>query len=69
MTILELADKINATLERIRDCGQNPDEVPVTLQLTHGTGDAEGHASMDVVWDNNTQASGCVIVADLEWSS
>lgn len=66
MTLLELADKLSAVLERVRDEGQNPDDIPVTLQLNSGDYDRWGHASMDVCWDNNTQATGCVIVADLE---
>ena len=51
---------------RVESEGQKADDIPVTLQLEHGSGDRWGHASMDVVWDNNTQATGCVIVADLE---
>lgn len=66
MTLLELADKLSAVMERVRDEGQNPDDIPVTLQLNSGDYDRWGHASMDVCWDNNTQATGCVIVADLE---
>lgn len=69
MTLLELKDKIDDTIERIREAGQSPDDIPVTLQLEHGGGDAWGHSSMDVVWDNNTQATGCVIVADMDGKS
>jgi len=66
MTLLELHDKITSTMERIREEGQNPDDIPVTLQLNHGDGDKWGSESMDVCWDNNTQATGCVIIADFE---
>jgi hypothetical protein len=66
MTLLELYDKLNRTIHRVREEGQNPDDIPVTLQLNGGEYDRCGHASMDVCWDNNTQATGCVIVADLE---
>lgn len=66
MTLLELKDKIDDAIDRVEQSGQKPDDIPVTLQLEHGSGDRWGHASMDVVWDNNTQATGCVIVADLE---
>ena len=66
MTLLELHDEITATMERIRGAGQNPDDIPVTLQLNHGENDKWGHASMEVCWDNNTQATGCVIIADME---
>jgi len=66
MTLLELHDDIVKTIDRIREEGQNPDDIPVTLQLNHDDGDKWGHASMEVCWDNNTQATGCVIVADLE---
>lgn len=66
MTLLELHDKITSTMERIREEGKNPDDIPVTLQLNHGDGDKWGSESMDVCWDNNTQATGCVIIADFE---
>ncbi len=66
MTLLELADKISTTLENVRDEGLNPDDIPVTLQLNHGDGDSWGHKDIDVCWDNNTQATGCVIIATLE---
>lgn len=66
MTLLELHDEIVKTIDRIREEGQNPDDIPVTLQLNHGDGDKWGYASMEVCWDNNTQATGCVIIADLE---
>ncbi len=66
MTLLELHDAIVSTMERIREEGQAPDDIPVTLQLNHGDGDKWGHESIEVCWDNNTQATGCVIIADLE---
>jgi len=66
MTLLELHDKIVRTIDRIREEGQDPDDIPVTLQLNHGNGDKWGHENMDVVWDDNTQATGCVIIADFE---
>ncbi len=66
MTILELKDKVDATIERVIECGQSPDDIPVTLQLESGSRTACGGLSMDVVWDNNAQATGCVIVADME---
>lgn len=66
MTLLELHDEITATMQRIREAGQNPDDIPVTLQLNHGDNDKWGHSSMEVCWDNNTQATGCVIIADME---
>lgn len=68
MTLIELQDKIADTIERIRAEGQNPDDIPVTLQL-EGETQRWGHADMDVVWDNNTQATGCVIVATLDGES
>lgn len=65
MTLLELHDKITSTMERIREEGQNPDDIPVTLQIC-GEDDQWGHEDMDVCWDNNTQCTGCVIIATRE---
>jgi hypothetical protein len=66
MTLLELHDEIVATMDRVREGGRNPDDIPVTLQLNHGDDDKWGYTSMAVCWDDNTQATGCVIVADME---
>lgn len=68
MTLIELQDKIAETIERVRAAGQNPDDIFVTIQLESGS-QYWGHADMDVVWDNNTQATGCVIVATLDGES
>lgn len=64
MTLLELKDKIDAVIGRVQDAGLNPDSIPVTLQLDDGEDPAWGHESLDVVWDDNTLATGCVLVAD-----
>jgi len=66
MTLLELKDRVDDALERAKIEGQNPDTIPVTLQLENGEKSVWGHGSMEVVWDNNTQATGCVIIADLD---
>ncbi len=65
MNLIELQKQIEATIERVRERGESPENVPVTLQLAGDCLTVWGSGDIKVVEDNNTQATGCVICAEI----
>lgn len=66
MNLIELQRKIELTIECVRERGADPEEIPVSLQLGGGDLIAWGGKRMEIIEDDNSFASGCVIRADME---
>lgn len=68
MTLSELKEEVDAAIERAIEHGESPDSVAVSLQIDGLSGDVPGEASVwardsiELHYDNNGQASGCVLV-------
>ena len=65
MNLAELRDAIASTIERVEEYGKRPEAVPVSLQLDRDDRTACGATDVEVVWDNDTMASGCVVSAEM----
>jgi hypothetical protein len=68
MTLTELKLKADQSVQRALECGANPDEIGVTLQLDYpgSVPSVWGSESVELHYDNNGTASGCVLVASLD---
>lgn len=68
MNLLELKRMADAAVQQAIECGESPDEIPVTLQIDGPTaGDSVYSAEeVELHYDNNMQASGCVLTAVLD---
>lgn len=68
MTLTQLKKQVDAAYEYALDCHQSPDSIPVTLQLNRDGDEGDAictHEDVEVHYDNNTYATGCVICATL----
>ena len=65
MNLSELDTKVQAAIEHAKECGESPDEIRVSLQIDDSDGPGGVWSSEDVElhYDNNGQASGCVLTA------
>lgn len=64
MTLSELNEKVEKAIELAKDSGENPDEITVSLQLDNFEGEVIWSAeNLHLFYDNNINASGCVIGA------
>ena len=69
MTLRELVTKaINATLYA-EECGVSPDDVIVSLQIDGPAGESACSMDVELHYDNNGQASGCVLLGYVEEKS
>lgn len=67
MTLSELKAKVDMAAERAREFGVTLDEIVVTLQIDGVSGGSLWtDKGVDLHYDNDTFASGCVIGAILE---
>jgi len=67
MTLSELKKEVDAAIESAIDQGQKPDEIVVSLQIEEvdgmsGNGTVWAKDEVELHYDNNAQASGCVLV-------
>lgn len=68
MTLTQLKKRVDAAYEYAIDCLQSPDSIPVTLQLNRDGDEGDAictHEDVEVHYDNNACATGCVICATL----
>ncbi|WP_320043195.1 hypothetical protein [uncultured Desulfobacter sp.] len=67
MNLSELKTKVEQAIEHAVECGASPDEITVSLQIEDSAGEtAWANENVELHYDNNCQASGCVLLADLE---
>lgn len=68
MTLTQLKKRVDAAYEYALDCHQSPDSIPVTIQLNRDGDEGDAictHEDVEVHYDNNACATGCVICATL----
>ena len=68
MTLAQLKQRVDDAIEYAIDCHQDPNTIPVTLQLNCDGDESDALCTsedVEVHWDNNCCASGCVITATL----
>jgi hypothetical protein len=64
MTLTELKEKVAEAIERAEHIGDNPDNIPVALQIERPGNDAIwADADVELHYDGGFQATGCVIQA------
>lgn len=67
MKLSELKSKVDQAIEHAKECGESPDEIDVSLQIEDSKGEVVwANTYVRLHYDNNCQASGCVLTADLE---
>lgn len=67
MKLTQLRDAAERAVENAKECGVDPDTIPVTLQLDReGNDSIWSDSEVELHWDNNGCASGCVITAFVE---
>ena len=62
MTLQELKAKIDLVLISAKECGESPLEIPVSLQIDGPNSGGVWANEIEVYYDNNIQAFGCVLV-------
>lgn len=69
MNLSQLKQAAERAIEYAKECGVDPESIPVTLQIDREeSGPVWSDEEVSLHWDNNSQASGCVIVAFLPLS-
>jgi len=66
MNLIEFHRHIESIIEIVRERGDSPEDIPVTLQLEGRGLTVWGDEGLEVIEDNNGLASGCVIRVDLD---
>lgn len=67
MKLTQLKEAAERAIEYAIECGENPDEIPVTLQIDRDGDDSIcSDFEVELHYDNNTCATGCVLTAFLE---
>lgn len=62
MTLAKLHSEVQRVLELVEERGKDPAQILVTLQLENLDGaQVWGHEGVEITWDNDCQACGCVI--------
>lgn len=64
MTLLELKEAVDHAIEKAAEYGESPSEIVVSLQIdrTNGEGSVFTDREVELSYDGNGQASGCVLV-------
>ncbi len=67
MKLTQLKEAAERAIEYARECGEDPDEIPVTLQIDReNENPIWSDVAVELHYDNNTFASGCVISACID---
>jgi len=64
MTLAELAQQIANAVEAVKDCGESPDDIKISLQIDGPDTESVWSDEIELHYDNNGQASGCVLVGE-----
>ena len=68
MNLTELKKQVDRAYSYALDINESPDSIPVTLQLNRDGNEADSictHEDVELFYDNNACASGCVITATI----
>lgn len=64
MTLQQLKNKVDAAIEYAKDCGRDPKQTPVSLQIDgDGNNSVWSSKEVELHYDNDITASGCVLTA------
>lgn len=67
MNLVELRNAADTAIQFAQECEENPLDIVVSLQINHGGHDGtQSSDEVELHYDNNGMASGCVITAWLE---
>ena len=63
MNLLELKEKVDNAIEYANECQEKPSDIVVSLQIDGPGTETVYSSDVDLHYDNNLQASGCVLTA------
>jgi hypothetical protein len=63
MKLSKLKQAVDRAIECALECERDPDEIQVSLQIGHPEGEIWGMDNLEVHWDDDCMASGCVLTA------
>ena len=66
MNLEELKEAVDSAIERANDCGESPKNIIVALQIEKHTDSIWSSDDVELHYDNNGNASGCVLTAQLD---
>lgn len=69
MNLKQLKEQVETAIQSAIDCGENPEEVVVSIQIDRDGDSVFTHEDVEVHYDGNGQVSGCVIAGWLEKES
>lgn len=61
MNLLELKEQIDNAIERVHEDGRDPADIDVSLQIDVTVGYGVWTKDVNVIYDNDSEASGCVL--------
>lgn len=64
MNLSELKKYVDTAIESAKECGESPDEVLVSIQIDNLDGDSYFSTDVELIYDNNCNASGCVLFGE-----
>lgn len=65
MNLIELKNKVQDIIRAVYEDERDPKDVPVSIQVEKGT-ESFWSCDIELIYDNDIQASGCVIVGEHE---
>jgi hypothetical protein len=67
MNLLELKEKINNAIEYANECNESLEEIKVSIQISDLKGKSIWTNEIELHYDNNIDAAGCVITGDVDF--
>ena len=61
MNLLELKKYVDEAIEDAKKYGEDPEDITVSIQIDDSESEALWSDDIELIYDNNTQASGCVL--------
>lgn len=61
MNLLELKSFVDAAIVNAKEFGEDPEEITVSIQVDDTASEALWSDDIELTYDNNGQASGCVL--------
>ena len=66
MVLTDLKHKIDEIIESVKEDGNNPDEIIVSVQIDDMDGQSTWSTDIGIHYDNDCQVSGCCILGEKE---
>ena len=61
MNMLDLKKLTDRAIEHAKECGEDPSDVKVSIQIDSTKSEPLWTGDVEMTYDNNCQASGCVL--------